>query len=59
MQLFGFANLFYDFLIFRLPDIQGMDVLSEYLATGLEERMIGLLMLSPEERYLELVTEIK
>jgi CRP-like cAMP-binding protein len=30
-------------------------VLSEYLAIGLEERMVGLLMLSPEERYLELV----
>jgi CRP-like cAMP-binding protein len=30
-------------------------VLAEYLAIGLEERMVGLLMLSPEERYLELV----
>lgn len=30
-------------------------VLAEYLAIGLEERMIGLLMLSPEERYLELI----
>jgi CRP-like cAMP-binding protein len=30
-------------------------VLSEYLAIGLEERMVGLLMLSPEERYLELI----
>lgn len=30
-------------------------VLAEYLALGLEERMVGLLMLSPEERYLELI----
>lgn len=29
--------------------------LSEYLAIGLEERMVGLLMLSPEERYMELI----
>ena len=27
----------------------------EYIAIGLEERMVGLLMLSPEERYLQLV----
>jgi CRP-like cAMP-binding protein len=30
-------------------------LIAEYLAIGLEERMVGLLMLSPEERYLELV----
>jgi CRP-like cAMP-binding protein len=30
-------------------------VLAEYLAIGLEERMVGLLMQSPEERYLELI----
>lgn len=30
-------------------------LLAEYLAIGLEERMIGLLMLSPEERYLDLI----
>lgn len=30
-------------------------MLAEYLALGLEERMVGLLMLSPEERYLELI----
>lgn len=31
-------------------------LLAEYLAIGLEERMVGLLMLSPEERYLELIS---
>lgn len=30
-------------------------ILAEYLAIGLEERMITLLMLSPEERYHELI----
>jgi CRP-like cAMP-binding protein len=30
-------------------------LLAEYLAMGLEERMAGLLMLSPEERYLQLL----
>lgn len=30
-------------------------ILAEYLALGLEERMVGLLTLSPEERYLELL----
>lgn len=30
-------------------------VLAEYLAIGLEDRMVGLLTLSPEERYLELI----
>lgn len=30
-------------------------LLAEYLAIGLEERMVGLLILSPEERYLELI----
>jgi CRP-like cAMP-binding protein len=30
-------------------------LVAEYLAFGLEERMVGLLILSPEERYLELL----
>lgn len=30
-------------------------LIAEYIAIGLEERMVGLLMLSPEERYLELI----
>ena len=30
-------------------------LMAEYLALGLEERMVGLLILSPEERYLELI----
>jgi CRP-like cAMP-binding protein len=30
-------------------------LIAEYLAIGLEERMVGLLMLSPEERYIELI----
>ena len=30
-------------------------LLAEYLAIGLEDRMVGLLMLSPEERYMELL----
>jgi CRP-like cAMP-binding protein len=30
-------------------------LIAEYIAIGLEERMVGLLMLSPEERYLQLV----
>ena len=30
-------------------------LIAEYLAMGLEERMVGLLMLSPEERYIELL----
>lgn len=30
-------------------------VLAEYLAIGLEERMVGLLTLSPEERYIQLL----
>lgn len=30
-------------------------LISEYLAIGLEERMVGLLMLNPEERYLDLL----
>ena len=34
-------------------------VLAEYLAIGLEERMVGLLMLSPEERYLQLLESNK
>ncbi len=34
-------------------------VLAEYLAMGLEERMVGLLMLSPEERYRQLLQSNK
>jgi CRP-like cAMP-binding protein len=34
-------------------------LMAEYLAIGLEERMVGLLTLSPEERYLELVKGTK
>lgn len=30
-------------------------LIAECLAIGLEERMVGLLMLSPEERYMELI----
>ncbi|MFL5729835.1 MAG: Crp/Fnr family transcriptional regulator [Cytophagaceae bacterium] len=30
-------------------------LIAEYLAMGLEERMVGLLMLSPEERYMQLI----
>jgi len=33
--------------------------LAEYLALGLEERMAGLLILTPEERYLQLLQENK
>jgi len=34
-------------------------LLAEYLAIGLEDRMAGLLMLSPEERYLQLLQSNK
>lgn len=34
-------------------------IVAEYIAKGLEERMTGLLMLSPEERYLELIKSNK
>ena len=34
-------------------------LLAEYLAMGLEQRMIGLLMLSPEERYIQLLESNK
>ena len=34
-------------------------VLAEYLGIGLEERMVGLLTLSPEERYIELLESNK
>lgn len=34
-------------------------LMAEYLATGLEERMTGLLMLSPEERYHQLLQSNK
>jgi CRP-like cAMP-binding protein len=30
-------------------------LMGEYLAAGLEERMVGLLIMSPEERYTELI----
>lgn len=30
-------------------------LLAEYLASGLEDRMVGLLTLTPEERYIELI----
>ncbi len=30
-------------------------LIAEYIAIGLEERMVGLLMLSPEERYIQLL----
>jgi CRP-like cAMP-binding protein len=31
-------------------------LIAEYIAIGLEDRMVGLLMLSPEERYLDLIS---
>ena len=34
-------------------------LIAEYLATGLEERMVGLLLLSPEERYEQLLNSNK
>jgi CRP-like cAMP-binding protein len=34
-------------------------VLAEYLGLGLEDRMVGLLTLSPEERYIELLNSNK
>ena len=34
-------------------------MIAEYIAIGLEERMVGLLMLSPEERYHQLLTSNK
>lgn len=34
-------------------------LIAEYLAIGLEERMVGLLMLTPEERYLQLLASNK
>jgi len=34
-------------------------LLAEYLSIGLEERMVGLLMLSPEERYHQLLESNK
>jgi CRP-like cAMP-binding protein len=34
-------------------------LVAEYLAIGLEERMVGLLMLSPEERYIQLLESNK
>ncbi len=53
-------------LVFRYKDMLKLYELSrtwerfgrlvaEYLAIGLEERMVGLLMLSPEERYIQLL----
>jgi CRP-like cAMP-binding protein len=34
-------------------------LVAEYLANGLEDRMVGLLMLSPEERYIQLLQSNK
>lgn len=34
-------------------------LIAEYLTIGLEERMVGLLLQSPEERYLELISSHK
>lgn len=34
-------------------------LIAEYIATGLEERMVSLLMLSPEERYVQLLSSNK
>jgi len=34
-------------------------LIAEYIATGLEERMVGLLLQSPESRYRELLTGTK
>jgi len=53
-------------LVFRYSDMQKLfdqshkwerfgRLLAEYLAIGLEERIKGLLMLSPEERYIQLL----
>lgn len=57
-------------LVFRYKDMLKLYELShtwerfgrlvaEYLAIGLEERMVGLLMLSPEERYIQLLESNK
>ena len=57
-------------IVFKYKDLQKLydlshkwerfgRLLSEYLAIGLEERMVGLLMLSPEERYLQLLESNK
>jgi len=57
-------------LVFKYKDLQKLyeqshkwerfgRILAEYLAIGLEERMVGLLMLSPEERYLQLLESNK
>jgi CRP-like cAMP-binding protein len=53
-------------LVFQYKDLQKLydishkwerfgRLLAEYLAIGLEERLTGLLMLSPEERYIQLL----
>jgi hypothetical protein len=34
-------------------------VIAEYIAAGLEERMVSLLLQSPEERYLDLLNSNK
>ena len=57
-------------LVFRYTDLQKLydlshtwerfgRLLAEYLAIGLEDRMTGLLMLSPEERYIQLLESNK
>jgi CRP-like cAMP-binding protein len=57
-------------LVFKYKDLQKLYELShrwerfgrliaEYLAIGLEDRMTGLLMLSPEERYVQLLESNK
>jgi CRP-like cAMP-binding protein len=57
-------------LVFNYKDLQQLyevshkwerfgRLIAEYLAFGLEERMTGLLMLSPEERYIQLLESNK
>ena len=57
-------------LIFTYPVLQSLyaqskqwekfgRLIAEYIAIGLEERMVGLLMLSPEERYQQLIQSNK
>lgn len=57
-------------LVFTYPILQSLytqsqqwekfgRLIAEYIAMGLEERMVGLLMLSPEERYHQLLQSNK
>ncbi len=57
-------------LVFRYPVLQDLflashawerfgRLMAEYLATGLEQRMVSLLLLSPEERYEDLLQSSK